>query len=342
LPYGQVIPKPEGNAQVDDVLIADATFKSGDRVISNAPELQFRIEKQLVFKDAVAPRFAEQVAGANAGDTRTVDLTLSSQAADPNLSGKAAQMELAIKEVKSIRLPELTHEFLHNFGVHSEDQFRELAEAILKRRLEYQQRQSAREQVMQHIAATATWELPRDLLARQARKALARRAMEMRTDGIPEEEIESRIRLMQQDILQSTALALKEHFVLQKIAEVEKIEVTDEDLEDEIDRIAERSDESPRRVRSRLEKDDLIDALAAEMIERKALDLILDNAQYEDVPIGEKLQTEVATVEEQAVPGEMRDLEAEAAEAAKASQEAQSTAEGTAPPAEGSAPPPTT
>jgi trigger factor len=342
LPYGQVIPKPEGNAQVDDVLIADATFKSGDRVISNAPELQFRVEKQLVFKDAVAPRFAEQVAGANAGETRTVDLTLSSQAADPNLSGKAAQMELTIKEVKSIRLPELTHEFLHNFGVHSEDQFRELAEAILKRRLEYQQRQSAREQVMQHIAATATWELPRDLLARQARKALARRAMEMRADGISEEEIDSRVRLMQQDILQSTALALKEHFVLQKIAEVEKIEVTDNDLEDEIDRIAERSGESPRRVRSRLEKDDLIEALAAEMIERKALDLILDNARYEDVAIGEQLQTEVATVEEQAVPGEMRDFEAEAAEAAKAAQEAQPPAEGAAPPAEGSAPPPTT
>src|SRR5262249_22610227 len=153
------------------------------------------------------------------------------------------------------------------------------------------------------------------------------------------EEINNRIRLMQQDILNSTALALKEHFVLQKIAEVEKIEVTDDDLEAEIDRIAERSGESPRRVRSRLEKDDLVEALAAEMIERKALDLILDSAKYEDVPVGEKSQAELATVEEQTVPGEMRDLEAEAAEAAKA-QESQ-PAEGAATPAEGASPPPT-
>src|SRR5262249_12213531 len=346
LPYGQIIPKPEGNAQINDVLIADANFRSGDQVLNSSQELQFRIEKQLVFKDAVAPRFAEQVAGANPGDTRLVDLTLSEQAGDPNLRGKPAQMELKIKDVKTIRLPELTHEFLHNFGVHSEEQFRELAEAILHRRREYQQRQSAREQVMQHIAATATWELPSDLLARQANKALARRAMEMRTDGIPEEEIDGRIRLMQQDILQSTALALKEHFVLETIAEVEKIEVTDDDIEDEIDRMAERSNESPRRVRARLEKDDLIEPLAAEMIERKALDLILNNAHYEDVVVGEKAQPELATVEQQAVPGEMRDLEAEAAEAAKAAEEAkaqegQPAAEGATPSAE-NAPPPTT
>jgi trigger factor len=339
LPYSQIVPKPEGNAQVFDVLIGDAVFKVGDRVISSAQELQFRIEKQLIFKDARAPRFAEQVTGANPGDTRLVDLTLSAQAADPNLGGKAAQMELTIKDVKAIRLPELTHDFLHNLGLHSTEQFHELAEAILTRRREYEQRQSAREQVLQHIAATSTWELPHDLLARQAKKSLARRAMEMRTDGIPEQEIENRIKLMEQDILQSTALALKEHFVLQKIAEVEKIEVNDDDLEAEIDRIAEQNNESPRRVRARLEKDDLIESLAAEMIERKALDLILNSATYEDVGGGEKSQAELASIEQQAVPGEMRDLEAEAVEAAKA-QESQS-AEGAAPPAEGSPPPPT-
>ena len=76
--------------------------------------------------------------------------------------------------------PELTHEFLHNFGVHSEEQLDELIRVLLQRRLEYQQRQSARQQVMQQISAASTWELPQELLIRQARKALARRVMEMR------------------------------------------------------------------------------------------------------------------------------------------------------------------
>ena len=140
---------------------------------------------------------------------------------------------------------------------------------------------------------------------------MARKIMEMRADGISEEEIQGRRRLLEQDILQSTALALKEHFVLQKIAEVEKIDVNDDDLNEEIERIAEQDGESPRRVRARLEREDLLEALAAEMIERKALDLILDSAEYEDVSLGQEDQPAVSTVEAQAVPGEIQDPTAE-------------------------------
>src|SRR5262249_45835545 len=106
----------------------------------------------------------------------------------------------------------------------------------------------------------------------------------------------------------STEMALKEHFVLQKIAEVEKIEVNEDDMEDEIERLAAQNNESPRRVRARFEKEDLMDALAAEMIERKALDLILDSAEYEDFPLGKEDESPaISTVEAQAVPGEMQD-----------------------------------
>jgi trigger factor len=307
VPYAQIIPKPEGSAAVGDVLIADVTFRHGERVLGSVKESQYRIDKQLAFKDGIAERFGEQVAGANPGDVKVVDIVLSSAASDASLRGQTIQASFEVKEVKALRMPELTHEFLHTFGVHSPDELRELIGVVLKRRLEYQQRQSAREQVIAQIATASTWELPEDLLKRQARKALARRVMEMRSDGIAEEEINARSRILQQDILRSTALALKEHFVLQKIAEVEKIDINEDDINDEIERMAAQSDESPRRVRARLEKDDLLDALAAEMIERKALDLILESAEYEDVPLGPGDAPEVATSEEQAVPGEMVD-----------------------------------
>ena len=55
-----------------------------------------------------------------------------------------------------------------------------------------------------------------------------------------------------------------------------------------------------------MEKEELFDALAAEMIERKALDLILDSAEYEETPLKEDAPA-VSTVEAQAVPGEMHD-----------------------------------
>jgi trigger factor len=307
-PYGQLVPKPEGNAQVGDAIVADITSRDGGRVLSSISEAVVRVEPQLAFKDGVAEKFGEQIRGANPGDTREVDITLSDKVSDEGLRGKKVKSSFTVKEVKAVRLPELTHEFLHNFGVHNKEQFEELIRMILERRLEYMQRQSARRQVMEQLAASANWELPHDLLVRQARKALARQVMEMRANGISEDEIRGRQRLLEQDVLRNTAMALKEHFVLQKIAEEEKIDVNDDDLEQEIERIADQNRESPRRVRARFEREDLLDALAAELIERKALDLILESAEYEDEPLGAPEQEgAVATVEEQAVPGEMHD-----------------------------------
>jgi trigger factor len=322
-PYGQVVPKAEHNAQLGDILVADVAIRDGQQEIGTIKEAQFRIDKQLAFKDGLAEKFAEQVKGANPGDKKIVDVKLSSYVANPNLKGKDVKATFDVKDVKTLRLPELTHEFLHTFGVHNEGQFNELIDTILKRRLEYQQRRAARGQVLEQIAATATWDLPEDLLLRQARKAMARQVMEMRADGIAEAEIAQRQRLMQQDVLQNTALALKEHFVLQKIAEVEKIEVNDDDLNEEIERLADQSGESPRRVRARMEKEDLLEALAAEMIERKALDLILDSAEYEEVPLTDEDKPNVASVDAQAVHGEMQDPGAKA----EADAEAEAAAE---------------
>ncbi len=306
----QVVPKPEGNAGLDDLLIAEVEIKSGDRVIGKIAETTFRVEKQLAFKDGVAPRFAEQVQGANPGDKRVVDINLSEATADSTLRNTTVQATFDIKDVKALRLPEVTSEYLEQFGVSSREMLRELLQVLLDRRLEHTQRQLARQQIIAQIAASSSWDLPRELLQRQAINALHRKRLEMQGDGIAEPEIQNRLRLMQQDIIANTALALKEHFVLQKIAEVEKIDITEQDIEEEIERLAAQQRTSPRRFRAQLEREDMLDALMAEMYERRALDLILDSAEYEDYPLPGTESVEapaMASVEAQAVPGELNE-----------------------------------
>src|SRR5262249_25751865 len=133
----------------------------------------------------------------------------------------------------------------------------------------------------------------------------ARRVMEMQEAGMSEDEIRGRQRLLERDVLATTAQTLKEHFVLQKIAETEDIEATDDDIESEVERIADQTDQPPPRVRTQIEKDDLMDVLYAQIIERKVLDVILDSAEYEDVPL--EAEKAVATAEQQAVEGELKD-----------------------------------
>jgi trigger factor len=241
---------------------------------------------------------------------------LSQNIGEANLRGQVVQASFHVKEVRKMILPELSHEFLHRFGLHSPDQFREKVKGLLQRQLEYEQRQAAREQVLQHFAGAANLELPRDLLVRQARKTLGRRLMELRQAGYTEEQIRSRSNVLQQNALQMTERALKEHFVMQKIAETENIEVSDDDVNFEIETLAEQSDETPRRVRARIEKDDLMESLMSQILEKKSLDLILESAEYEDVKAAAE-EAPMAAVEAQAVPGAQPDLEPPAEEEKK-------------------------
>ncbi|CAN5254445.1 trigger factor [soil metagenome] len=286
-PYGQVVPKEgkDGNeptVALDDIITADLDIKLDGKVLNTVKETRIKVEKTLALADGIANDFGKQLTGAKAGEQRSVNITLSQEIANPALKGKVVEAAFKVLDIKTTQPPELAASLLGYFGVRTEEQFEELMRVRLERKLEYAQRQTARTQVLGLLAGEAKWDLPQDLLQRQARKTLQRRVMEMRNAGMSDEQINGRARVLQNDALRSTADALKEHFVLQKIAEMEKLEIEDADIDTEIDEIAERTGETPRKVRTRLEKEDLIEAVATELLERKALDLVLKEATYED------------------------------------------------------------
>src|SRR5207245_29409 len=72
-PYGSLIPKPEGKAEIGDYLVVDMTARDGDHVLSSHKEITIRVDPQLALKDCVSENFGEIVKGANAGQTRTVE-----------------------------------------------------------------------------------------------------------------------------------------------------------------------------------------------------------------------------------------------------------------------------
>ncbi len=305
-PYGQLVPK-EGDpptVEMDDYVVADVVVSYGTRELNRLSEVRFKVEDKLALSDGIAPEFGARISGAKPGDVRTIDIVLSQELGLVALRGQVVQATFTVKDVKTVRPPELTRERLeYLFGVSTPEAFDEYVQTQLERRLEYTQRQEVRKQVLEKIA-TANWDLPQDMLRRQARKTLERRVMEMKNAGMSDEQIAGRRRVLEQDVLRSTAAALKEHFVLQKVAEMEKLEIEDADLDIEIARIAHQSKESPRKIRARYDKEDLMEALATDLLERKALDVILSTATFDDYPLTPEQQGgEVATVSAEAAPG---------------------------------------
>jgi len=80
--------------------------------------------------------------------------------------------------------------------------------------------------VLKQITESATWDLPESMVQRQVENALYREVLEMQQAGFTDSQIEARKNQLLQSRISMTRQALKEHFVLDKIATAESIEVT--------------------------------------------------------------------------------------------------------------------
>jgi trigger factor len=281
---GKLIPV-EGPASAGDYLSTKLTFKDGERVLSRADQETIRIRPLLTFRDGKIEKFDEALVGVCAGETRTAEAVLTEGVLDESLRGKKITAVFEVQEIKRLELPELTPELLETIGnFQSVAELRDVIKENLERRLEYHQHQNARDQITTALTAGAQWDLPPEMLRRQGRREMQRALMELQRAGFSDEEIRARENELRQDIQANTARALKEHFILERIAEEQEIEPAEGDYDAEIELIAAQTERTPRRVRARMEKEGLMDVLRNQIIERKVIEVILSHAQFEEVP----------------------------------------------------------
>jgi trigger factor len=271
---------------VGDFLDLRLVFRHDGRVISELEESPIRLRAVLSFRDANLEGFDKLMQGAEAGEKRSARITLSEEAETKELRGEEVDVEIEVRDVKQIRLPELTREFLELLGnFENEGEFRSAVRAALERQLEYRQNQTIRQQIANLLTESAGWALPPELLQRQAERELQRAIMELRSSGFSDEQIRAHANTLRQDSRKATARALKEHFILERIAEDQGIEPDDQDYTMEISLMAHQSNESPRSIRARIEKRGLMDALRNQIVERKTIELIKSHARFKDTPL---------------------------------------------------------
>lgn len=282
--YAQLVPVEEP-VQAGDSVVVDVRFTHNGEPLREFRELTLRVRPILRFHDAELSGFDKLMLGAAADAVRETDVQISMEAANIAMRGETVHAVFTVLDVKRPELPALDQEFLHRLGVASEEQLRTEFRRGLERQVEYEQRQATRQQVLEKITSAADWELPEDLLSKQVENAMHREILELQQAGFTTAQIRAREADLRQKSLSTTERNLKQHFILDRIAEQEKIEVTGAEIDAQISLMALQSGENPRRVRSRLIKSGLIENLEAQIRERKAVDVILASAKFVDKPL---------------------------------------------------------
>ncbi len=302
--YAQLVPKLDAPAEIGDHITADLQFiRSDGRLINEVKEVKFRLQPELRFQNGTSTGLGAALTGARPGDVRDVEAKLGSSVDDPSLRGQNVTLRVQLNDLKYSRLPELNPGFLDSIGFEDMAEMREWVRAALYRRAEAEERRVIRRQIVDLLLRQTPFDLPADLVSREEKNTIARLVDQLKREGMSDKEIKARAAEIRANAHETTMASLKELLILLKIADAEGITVGEADIEREIQAMAERSDESARRVRARLEKEGGTEGLATQILEGMVIDRIREYSAVEDVAVpAAQPEPEVETVDYGAVP----------------------------------------
>lgn len=226
------------------------------------------------------PGFEDQVVGMAAGDEKDVEVTFPADYGTQELAGKPATFKVKVHEVKETLVPELDDEFAKDVS-----ETAETLEDLKKERREKLEKDKADEaehnfknEVVKKAMDNLEVVIPDAMVEAQLDDMMNQYAMNMQSSGFTLEQyaqmMGTTIQGLREQSREGAVQQIRNTLLLEKVAEEENIQVTDEELEEEYQTMAKEYDMDVEKVKEYLPLEDL----RKEKQLQKAMDLIVDNA----------------------------------------------------------------
>jgi trigger factor len=222
------------------------------------------------------PEFTEHLKGATAGEERTFDVTYPDDFSDERLRGKVFSYRVKVNAIKLKSLPELNDDFARELGEFStlDDVRKRIREGMEHDRRHAAERES-KDKLLAELVRRHEFEVPEALVDHQIDVRLERGLRALAAQGMKSEDMKkmdfSRLRAGQRD---QAVQEVKASLLLDKIADQEKIEVGDDEIDREIQALAKQTDQVPDAIRARLTRDGALDRIRNRIRNEKALDFL--------------------------------------------------------------------
>jgi len=222
------------------------------------------------------PEFSAHLRGATAGETREFEVVYPEDSQDKRLAGKTFIYTVNIQAIKQKHLPELNDDFAKELGEFTDlaavrKQIHENMEAERKHTAE----REAKDKLVAELVKRNDFEVPEALVDRQIDLRLERGLRALAAQGMKMEDMKKmdlpRLRAGQRDqALQDVKSAL----LLERIAEKENINVGEDELNREVNAMAEQTKQTPEAVRARLTQDGGLDRIRNRIRSEKTLEFL--------------------------------------------------------------------
>ena len=269
---------------VDDRVLADGDFaqvsfrgtpKEGGGQPASVESILVEIGGANTVKE-----FSENLRGARAGEERSFDVNYPADFSDTRLAGKTTAYVVNIQGVKQRAVPELNDDFAKELGEFQtlDDLRKRLREQMETERKQHAEHE-AKEKLVDQLVEAHDFPVPESLVAHQVDVRLERglRALAMqgmRADDMKKMDLEK----LREGQREGARKEVKASLLLEKIAEREQIEVSDQEVAQEIEALAKHTQQTPEAVRARLTRDGALDRIRNRIRSDKTLDVLFRRA----------------------------------------------------------------
>lgn len=226
------------------------------------------------------PGFEDQLKGARAGDARELRVTFPADYGAKELAGKSAVFAAQVKKVQKRETPALTDEFaksLGDEGVTTVDALRARVRSDLETRKERSAKEELRRSVMEALVARASFDVPPGLVTRRVSQRLEM-AHQQLGQFMPHEELHQRMDQWREEWRPEAEKEVRESLLLEAIADAEKIEIADAQLDERIAQMARDQGLAADRLRKQYDERDMLENLRGRLRIDAALDRVLSLA----------------------------------------------------------------
>jgi trigger factor len=283
----QFVPVSDRSVQVGDFAVIAYTGSFADANRAKLHEQEVYCE---IGSPSTLPEFTENLLGSAVGDTKAFRVKYPDDFPNKELAGLEVDYSIDVKEIKIKQVPELNDEFAKDAGEYgSLTEMREKLRAEIFQHKEDAARSDMQEKVLDLIISRNSFEVPESLVKRQAEnrlndyvRSLIRRGVHPQTLDINWDDFRER---QKEQAIHDVKAAL----VIEHIAGLEDISVSDEEVDADIALHARNAHQPVEAVKSRLTKDGAIDRIKDRIRNRKILDLLLNSTIIKD-PQGSIIQ----------------------------------------------------
>ncbi len=234
------------------------------------------------------PGFEEQLVGAKSGEQRDLEVPFPADYGHAELAGKAAVFAATVTAIKRKELPELDDDFAKDLGDFEtiqevKDKIREGLEAQRKQASDRALHQS----LLDDLVTRTSFEVPPSLVERQLESQLQQFEQQMK-GRVPDTDLRARIAQMREEGWDGARRRVQEALLLEAVAESASLEATEEEIDARLDEMAEGQGVDPKMMHDMANAQGWRPAVGAEVVDRKALDHLIANAQISEVDASEE------------------------------------------------------